>query len=461
MAEISKIKIGTGTMAKIYDIKDTVARERIVGGIHYIGKTNTALTDGATTKPIKKYDAETAAWVDYNQENGDIVIYEKAEGRHLEFIWSGEHWDEFGSTGELGSGAFMNLEEKEINLAHTHTLNYSNEQAAVSLSLGETSTGSTDVLTNVELKTVTTGTGIDVVTGTSVDGSAIPTIIAPDLKAITYTPEGTVSIADGSATTTTGGGVDYGTADSEKQLNVTGSTTSLTHTASLNNLKTTIDGTKATYSVAGTIDPTVTVGDITAKVNSSSVSCGVAGTDKTIAAVDGEVLVLQETALGSVSAGSYKEVASVTVTKPTIGVAIGAVELNGTGIAGLTAATTGTVSVGDHTLIQGKVVLPELVYTAPKYLKWGAATFAGKKATLQPTYSLTYIQEGYCANNSTSGGQYNGTPGGASIAFNAMLSTSKVALGLTKQAITGTSTYAKATSANSSLSKYTLIAKKA
>ena len=148
MAEISKIKIGSNT----YDIKDAVARERIVGGIHYIGKTNTALTDGATTKPIKKYDAETSAWVDYNQENGDIVIYEKAEGRHLEFIWSGEHWDEFGSTGELGSGAFMNLEEKEINLAHTHNLSYSNTKADVAFTMDDNPSGMQKVVTGATLR---------------------------------------------------------------------------------------------------------------------------------------------------------------------------------------------------------------------------------------------------------------------------------------------------------------------
>ena len=140
MAEISKIKIGSNT----YDIKDAVARARIVGGIHYIGKTNTALTDGATTKPIKKYNAETSAWVDYEQAIGDIVIYEKAEGRHLEFIWSGEHWDEFGSTGELGTAAFMDYEE--TNLEHTHTIEYEATNAKVAYEDTPT-TGS--VVTNV------------------------------------------------------------------------------------------------------------------------------------------------------------------------------------------------------------------------------------------------------------------------------------------------------------------------
>lgn len=452
MAEISKIKIG----ATEYDIKDAYAREQIVGGVHYAGKTNTALTDGATTKPIKKYDAEAAAWVDYTQANGDIVIYEKAEGRHLEFIWNGNHWDEFGSTGELGSGAFMNLEEKEINLAHTHSLSYNNEQAAVSLSLGETSTGSTNVVTDVELQAngvTPMGGTLTVVTSPSVSGGTAPVIKVPDINAIKYTPEGTVAIADGSKTATTDGGVDYGTTNSEKELNVTDGTTTLTHTNSATST-TTIDGTQATYSVSGTINPTVTVSDITAKVNSSNASCGVAGTNKTIAEVNGEVLVLQETALGSVSAGSYKEVTSVTVTKPTVGVQIGAVELDGTGITGLTATTSTTVSINDHTLTQGKVVLPELVYTAPKYIKWGKATFTGTEATITPSFSNVY-----CKNNESK--VYDGSPSGANIGFSTTLASSTLSLLNTKKAITGTSTYAKAISANSSLSKYTLIAKKA
>ena len=45
----------------------------IQGGTHFIGVTTSALTDGATTKPIKINNK------DYNQVYGDIVIYGQIE----------------------------------------------------------------------------------------------------------------------------------------------------------------------------------------------------------------------------------------------------------------------------------------------------------------------------------------------------------------------------------------------
>lgn len=439
MAEISKIKIGSNT----YDIKDAVARARIVGGIHYIGKTNTALTDGATTKPIKKYDAETSTWVDYEQAIGDIVIYEKAEGRHLEFIWNGEHWDEFGSTGELGNAAFMTVEEK--NLEHTHTITNEDTTVDVALALEVTSDGSKNVVTDASISL--DGGTAKVGKGGAVTVTGQPYIVVPDLKNNKYTPEGTVVIADGSKTATTDGGVDYGTTNSEKELNVTGGTTTLTHTNSATST-TTIDGTNAKYSISGTINPAVTVSDITATVNSSNASCGVVGTNKKIAEVNGEVLVLQETALGSVSAGSYKEVTSVTVIKPTVGVQIGAVELEGTGITGLTATTNTTVSIDDHSLVHGKVILPELVYTAPKYIKWGKATFTGTAKETFVEYSNNYGGNHYAAQYRQ--GMYKQYDAASSdsgtVTCTGNIPTGTLALNITKQAITGSVTYKKAAS---------------
>lgn len=56
MAYISKITLPTGST---YDIKDAKAwtdiealSAAIKGGVHYIGKTTTALVDGSTTNPI-------------------------------------------------------------------------------------------------------------------------------------------------------------------------------------------------------------------------------------------------------------------------------------------------------------------------------------------------------------------------------------------------------------------------
>ena len=101
MADISIIKLPSGTS---YNIKDAQARadietieSAISGGMHYIGVTTTALTDGASTNPI------TIGGQSVTAKSGDIAIYGS-----LEFIFSDtDHkWHEFGSTGSLKALAF-------------------------------------------------------------------------------------------------------------------------------------------------------------------------------------------------------------------------------------------------------------------------------------------------------------------------------------------------------------------
>lgn len=125
MADISKIVLGSTT----YNIKDTVARAAMTGGMHFLGvslseitdasnitavittststanqyyspgvtkPTNTTYTSGGKTYTIKNNIALTA---------GDVVIY----GR-LEFVFSTSDncWHELGSTGSLGTLAYNN-----------------------------------------------------------------------------------------------------------------------------------------------------------------------------------------------------------------------------------------------------------------------------------------------------------------------------------------------------------------
>lgn len=101
MADISVIKLPSGTS---YNIKDAQARadietieSAISGGMHYIGVTTTALTDGASTNPIMIDGKSITA------KSGDIAIYGS-----LEFIFSDtdSKWHEFGSTGSLKALAF-------------------------------------------------------------------------------------------------------------------------------------------------------------------------------------------------------------------------------------------------------------------------------------------------------------------------------------------------------------------
>ena len=94
-----------------YEIVDVNARAGIIdnrakideisgliqGGVHYLGKTKTELSDGATTNPITIDSKSVTA------KQGDMVSYSAGvdDTKDLEFIFNGTKWYEFGSTGTL------------------------------------------------------------------------------------------------------------------------------------------------------------------------------------------------------------------------------------------------------------------------------------------------------------------------------------------------------------------------
>lgn len=101
-----------------YVIKDSVAKNNIeelqslintINGsvLHFIGTTNTAISDGDDTNPIQ------ISGESYTAKNGDVVIY-KPSGTLIadterEYVWVGDtngKWQEFGSTGALKALAF-------------------------------------------------------------------------------------------------------------------------------------------------------------------------------------------------------------------------------------------------------------------------------------------------------------------------------------------------------------------
>lgn len=114
MADISVIKLPSGSS---YNIKDAVAREDIAtlkgavtGGMHYLGVTSSAISDGSSTNPITiGSDSVTA-------KAGDIVI----KGS-LEFIFSStdNKWHEFGSTGSLKGLAFKDSASGKVTPSGT------------------------------------------------------------------------------------------------------------------------------------------------------------------------------------------------------------------------------------------------------------------------------------------------------------------------------------------------------
>lgn len=192
MAEsyISKITLPSGTT---YDIKDAKAWEDIAalsstiqGGVHYIGKTTTALSDGATTNPITIDDKSVTA------KQGDMVSYSAGEGdtKDLEFIFNGTKWYELGSTGSLKALAFKD------NASATYTPAGSVSQPTFS---GDemTATGSYTPEGTLDAPAFT-GTAATL----SVTGTATGTISQPTFSegtasvSATYTPAGSVTLGD-------------------------------------------------------------------------------------------------------------------------------------------------------------------------------------------------------------------------------------------------------------------------
>ena len=96
MADISVIKLPSGSE---YNIKDAWARQAIEGlgnPTHFLGESTTAITDGGTQTP-------TIGGSEVTPHAGDIVVYSNGE-----FIWSGTSWIELGDLSGLGSLAYKN-----------------------------------------------------------------------------------------------------------------------------------------------------------------------------------------------------------------------------------------------------------------------------------------------------------------------------------------------------------------
>ena len=86
-----KVKLLDGSYAEVCD---SVARQAIAGGTHFIGVTTTAITDGSTTNPITIGEQSVTA------VNGDIVI-----NGNKEFIFAtiDSKWHEMGDITGLGA----------------------------------------------------------------------------------------------------------------------------------------------------------------------------------------------------------------------------------------------------------------------------------------------------------------------------------------------------------------------
>lgn len=195
MADISQITLPSGTT---YNLKDTQARSDIealqssvTGGMHYIGVTTTALTDGASTSPIKINNA------DVTPKSGDIVMY-----GNLEFVWadSDNKWHEFGSTGSLKALAFKDSASGSYKPEGTVSKpTFTGSESSVTITSAANTNGNYQPAGTVSKPTFTgasmTSTGSFTPEGTVsfTNENKTATVSKASSGTATYTPEGTVA----------------------------------------------------------------------------------------------------------------------------------------------------------------------------------------------------------------------------------------------------------------------------
>ena len=115
---ISKVQLPgeNGNPGNTYYIKDAEAREKIeaLGSpTHFAGSTTTALTDQATTNPIKIDGA------DYNAHAGDVVV-----NGSKEFIFDGTKWIELGDNSVFGDLAYhdkVDIQKTSVSVLGSNT----------------------------------------------------------------------------------------------------------------------------------------------------------------------------------------------------------------------------------------------------------------------------------------------------------------------------------------------------
>lgn len=349
MADISKITLPSGNT---YNIKDAGARELIAqlqGGQYFLGLTTTALTDGATTKPIV-IDGDNV-----NQEKGNIVVYGNAE-----FIWDGAKWVEFGDLSNLGALA-------------------TKDTVTLSKGTGDNVLGEATTFTAASSAVSFSGGTTDKVLGSS---ATFSTTVTPTTTNIKATASGVAVGANGTAAAITGFAehstetfVKSVTADTTKKL-VTTTVPNVTANTDVTIPNVTDAGSASTWNFAmgsGTDSETLiisgansTAPTLGAALSASKVTLGTAKTVATGAATTagtGAAIVTDVTigdsaaaitALGTPTTSNCLTGVKVT-SQPTVALATGATA--GTGVisvaTGITSASTVTNNKDEVTAVTG------------------------------------------------------------------------------------------------------------
>ena len=349
MADISKITLPSGNT---YNIKDAGARELIAqlqGGQYFLGLTTTALTDGATTKPIVIDDENV------NQEKGNIVVYGNAE-----FIWDGAKWVEFGDLSNLGALA-------------------TKDTVTLSKGTGDNVLGEATTFTAASSAVSFSGGTTDKVLGSS---ATFSTTVTPTTTNIKATASGVAVGANGTAAAITGFAehstetfVKSVTADTTKKL-VTTTVPNVTANTNVTIPNVTNAGSASTWSFAmgsgtnaetliisgaNSTAPTLGTALSASKVTlgtAKTVATGAATADGTGATVVTNVTIGDSasaiTALGAPTTSNCLTGVKVT-SQPTVALATGATA--GTGVisvaTGITSASTVTNNKDEVTAVTG------------------------------------------------------------------------------------------------------------
>ena len=194
MADISVIKLPSGSE---YNIKDAWARQAIEGlgnPTHFLGESTTAITDGGTQTP-------TIGGSEVTPHAGDIVVYSNGE-----FIWSGTSWIELGDLSGLGSLAYKNSASGKVTPTGTVSKpTFTGSSSTVTITATDNTSG------NYQPKGSISGIAW---TGASITSSGkftpAGTVTKPTFSgtaatinsSATYTPAGSVSLTKSNKTTT-------------------------------------------------------------------------------------------------------------------------------------------------------------------------------------------------------------------------------------------------------------------
>lgn len=393
---ISQLVVGGVT----YDIKDLEARALAQGGIHYIGITTTALTDGATTSPIVIDSANVTP------KKGDLALYAEAGGEHTEYLWNGEHWDRLGY-GKFGDLAYKRSASGPVDISHDH--NFTLEDATANLSAGATAGVAVVAHEYTPAGTIGNGTGTANYTpeGTvTLGGETAKTVTISGktadatVGAHTYTPAGNVEVT--TASPNAGETANYTPSGAVSTPTFTGKQATIPHALHTHDLtgNITVDNeadlkatggavnahnvevTGAAYTPAGSVSqPTFTGTDVN-YTPAGTVAAPVISKDKAVkASVSGEVLTFEEaniTASAPAFTGTAAKIkAAGTVSKPTF--------------TGTAATITPEVTVANHTFTQpkisGTVTATVTNNLAIGETAIGAHTYTPEGSVSQPTFT--------------------------------------------------------------------------